>query len=51
MAIAVIIGVTLNKVINGIVTLLIGIPGHVDSSSMKFVINGSTFTYGNFINA
>ncbi|MCL4375738.1 large conductance mechanosensitive channel protein MscL [Candidatus Marsarchaeota archaeon] len=55
MEIAVIIGVALNNVVNGlvtnIITPLIGIPGHVDFSSMKFVINGSTFMYGNFINA
>ncbi len=55
MAIAVIMGVALNNVVSGlvtnIITPLIGIPGHIDFSSMKFAINGSTFTYGSFINA
>ena len=55
MAIAVIMGVALNNVVNGLVTNIItplmGIPGHIDFSSMKFAINGSTFTYGDFINA
>jgi large conductance mechanosensitive channel len=55
LAVAVIIGLAFNAVVTAfvtdIVTPLIGIPGHVDFTSLTYTINGSTFLVGLFINA
>jgi large conductance mechanosensitive channel len=55
LAVAVVIGVAFNTVINAfvtdIVTPLIGIPGHVNFASLTYTVNGSTFLVGTFINA
>ena len=55
LAVAVIIGVAFNAIITAfvtdIITPLIGIPGHVDFSSLTYTINGSVFMIGSFVNA
>lgn len=55
LAVAVVIGVAFNNVINGLVTdmvtPLIGIPGHANFTAMTYTFHGSTFLYGSFINA
>lgn len=56
LAVGVVIGVAFGAVVNGfvtnIVTPLIGaIGGQPDFSSLTFIINGSKFTYGAFINS
>ncbi|MCL4341561.1 MAG: large conductance mechanosensitive channel protein MscL [Candidatus Thermoplasmatota archaeon] len=55
LAVAIIIGLAFTAVvtafISDIITPLLGIPGHVDFSTLTFTINGSTFYYGAFINA
>lgn len=55
LATAVVFGVAFNAVITSfitnIITPLLGIPGHVDVSSLALTINGSNITYGSFINA
>ncbi|HVA83027.1 MAG TPA: large conductance mechanosensitive channel protein MscL [Candidatus Aquilonibacter sp.] len=55
LAAAVVFGVAFNAIItsfiSNIITPILGIPGHADVSSLAFTINGSTITYGLFINA
>ncbi|MDE1845936.1 MAG: large conductance mechanosensitive channel protein MscL [Candidatus Micrarchaeota archaeon] len=55
LAAAVVFGVAFNAIITSfitnIITPILGIPGHADVSSLAFTINGSTITYGLFINA
>jgi large conductance mechanosensitive channel len=55
LAVAVIIGLAFNAVVTAfvtdIITPLIGIPGHVDFTSLTYTINGSMFLVGPFINA
>lgn len=55
LAVAVVIGVAFNAVITAfvtdIITPLIGIPGHVDFSSLTYTINNSVFMVGSFVNA
>jgi large conductance mechanosensitive channel len=55
LAVAVVIGVAFNAVITAlvsdIITPLIGIPGHVNFSSITYTINGSVFLIGPFVNA
>ena len=55
LAVAVVIGVAFNAVITAfitdIITPLIGIPGHVNLSSLTYTVNGSVFMVGLFVNA
>jgi len=55
LAVAVVFGVAFNAIITSFITNIItpalGIPGHADVSSLVLVINGSTISYGLFINA
>jgi large conductance mechanosensitive channel len=55
LAVAVVIGVAFNAVVTALVTdlvtPLIGIPGHVDFSTLTYTINGSVFLVGSFINS
>lgn len=55
LAVAVVIGVAFNAVVTAfvtdVITPLIGIPGHVDFSSLTYTINGSVFMIGSFVNA
>lgn len=55
LAVAVVIGGAINTVITafvtGIITPLIGVPGHVDFSGLAYTVNGSTFLPGLFLNA
>ena len=55
LATAVVFGVAFNAVITSfitnIITPLIGIPGHINVANLAVTINGSTITYGAFINA
>lgn len=55
LAIAVVIGAAFSglvkSVVEDMITPLIGIVGNKDFSAFEFTINGSTFHYGNFINA
>ncbi|HZU72413.1 MAG TPA: large conductance mechanosensitive channel protein MscL [Acidimicrobiales bacterium] len=55
LAVAVVVGAAFGAVITALVkdliTPLISIPGKVNFSSMKAVINHSTFLYGDFLNA
>ncbi len=55
LAIAVVVGATFSSLVKSIVedmvTPLIGIIGKKDFSAFEFSIRGSTFHYGNFINA
>jgi large conductance mechanosensitive channel len=54
MAVGIVIGIAFGAVINSfvknLITPIIGIIGGKDFSAYTFTINGSTFTYGNFIN-
>jgi large conductance mechanosensitive channel len=43
-------GAVVKAFVSDILTPLIGIPGKADFSSLKFVIHGSTFLYGDLIN-
>jgi large conductance mechanosensitive channel len=56
LAVAVVIGAAFTSVVNalvsGLITPLIGaLGGNHSFAGLKFVINGSTFAYGDFINA
>lgn len=56
LAVAVVIGAAFTALVNSIVADLLtpviaAIIGEPDFSSLSFAINGSEFTYGNFINA
>jgi large conductance mechanosensitive channel len=55
LAVAVIIGlaftVIINAIVSGLITPLIGMIGGNDFSDLDFTINGSTFEYGEVINA
>jgi large conductance mechanosensitive channel len=55
LAVAVVIGVAFNNVVNavveGLITPLIGVFGSHDFSALDFTINKSTFEYGEVINA
>jgi large conductance mechanosensitive channel len=55
LAVAVVIGVAFNDVVNsvveGLITPLIGMLGSRDYSSLDFTINDSTFEWGNVLNA
>lgn len=55
LATAVVFGVAFNAVvtsfITNIITPIIGIPGHINVANLAVVVNGSTITYGEFINA
>jgi large conductance mechanosensitive channel len=55
LAVAVIIGLAftgiINAVVSGLITPLIGMIGGNDFSDLDFTINGSTFEYGEVINA
>jgi len=56
LAVAVVIGAAFTAVVNSIVADLLtpviaAIIGEPDFSALSFTINGSVFTYGNFINA
>lgn len=55
LAIAVVIGIAFNNLITAfigdVITPLIGIPGHVDFSTITYTINSSVFQIGLFINA
>jgi large conductance mechanosensitive channel len=56
LAVAVVIGAAFTSVVNalvsGLITPLIGaLGGNHSFAGLKFVVNGSTFAYGDFINA
>lgn len=55
LAVAVVVGAAFGAVVTAFVrdllTPLISIPGKADFSSLTFTVNGSTFRYGEFINA
>jgi large conductance mechanosensitive channel len=55
LAVAVIIGLAftgiINAIVSGLITPLIGMIGGNDFSDLDFTINGSTFEYGEVINA
>ena len=55
LAVAFVMGAAFNALVTAlvtdIVTPLIGIPGHVNFSSISFTINGSTFLLGTFLNS
>ncbi|MDE1762248.1 MAG: large conductance mechanosensitive channel protein MscL [Candidatus Micrarchaeota archaeon] len=55
LATAVVFGVAFNAVvtsfITNIITPIIGIPGHINVGNLYVTVNGSTITYGAFINA
>jgi len=55
LAVAVVIGLAIvaivNSVVSGLITPLIGMIGGNDFSDLDFTINGSTFEYGEVINA
>jgi large conductance mechanosensitive channel len=55
LAVAVIIGLAftaiINAIVSGLITPLIGMIGGKDFSDLDFTINGSTFEYGQVINA
>jgi large conductance mechanosensitive channel len=55
LAVAVIIGLAftaiINAIVSGLITPLIGMIGGNDFSDLDFTINGSTFEYGQVINA
>ena len=54
LAVAVVIGAAFGAVVTSLVenilTPIIGIPGSADFSALDFVVNGSTFRYGEFLN-
>ena len=55
LAVAVVIGVAFNAVVTALVTdmitPLIGIPGHMNFTSITYTVNGSVFMVGSFVNA
>lgn len=55
LAVAVVIGLAFNALVTAlvsdIVTPIIGIPGHLNFSSISYTVNGSTFKVGLFLNA
>ncbi|MSP77987.1 MAG: large conductance mechanosensitive channel protein MscL [Dehalococcoidia bacterium] len=55
LAVGIIVGAAFVAVINSLVkdmlTPLLSIPGKVDFADLAFTVNGSTFRYGNFLNA
>ena len=55
LAVAFVMGAAFNAVVTAlvtdIITPIIGIPGHVNLSSITFTINGSTVLLGSFLNA
>jgi large conductance mechanosensitive channel len=55
LSIAVVIGLAFNAVVTAfvadIITPLIGIPGHLNFSTLSYTVNGSVFMVGLFINA
>ncbi len=55
LAVAVVIGVAFNAVVTAfvgdIITPLIGVPGHVNFSSLNYTVNGSVFMVGSFVSA
>jgi large conductance mechanosensitive channel len=55
LAVAVVIGLAItaiiNSIVSGLITPLIGMIGGNDFSDLDFTINGSTFEYGEVINA
>ncbi len=55
LAVAVVIGLAftgvVNAIVSGLITPLIGMIGGTDFSDLDFAINGSTFEYGEVINA
>lgn len=55
LAVAVVIGVAFNAVVNAlvsdIITPLIGVPGKLDFSAYTITVNGSVFLIGSFVNA
>jgi len=55
LAVAVVIGVAFNSVVNAlvadIVTPLIGVPGHFNFAALNYTVNGSVFAVGHFLNA
>jgi large conductance mechanosensitive channel len=55
LAVAVVIGLAvvaiINSIVAGLITPLIGMIGGKDFSDLDFTINGSTFEYGDVINA
>jgi large conductance mechanosensitive channel len=55
LAVAVVIGLAvtaiINSIVSGLITPLIGMIGGKDFSDLDFTINGSTFEYGEVINA
>lgn len=55
LAVAFIIGAAFNAVVTAMVTdiftPLIGIPGHLNMSSITYTVNGSTFLLGSFLNS
>ncbi|MDE1870976.1 MAG: large conductance mechanosensitive channel protein MscL [Candidatus Micrarchaeota archaeon] len=55
LAVAVVIGVAFNAAVTAfvtdIITPLIGVPGHVDFSSLAYTVHGSVFLIGSFVNA
>ena len=55
LAVAVVIGgavtTLVNSLVTNLVTPLIGIPGHLNFSSIAFTVHGSTFNPGLFLNA
>jgi large conductance mechanosensitive channel len=55
LAVAVVIGLAvvaiINSIVAGLITPLIGMIGGKDFSDLDFTINGSTFEYGEVINA
>ncbi len=55
LAVALVIGLAFNAVVTAmvtdIVTPVIGIPGHVNFTSIAYTVNGSTLLVGSFLNA
>lgn len=55
LAVAVVIGAAFGAVVTSLVanilTPLLGIPGKVDFSNLRFTIHGSVFRYGRFLNS
>ena len=55
LATAVVFGVAFNAIITSfitnIITPILGVPGHINVANMALTVNGSTISYGLFINA
>lgn len=55
LAVAFVMGVAFNALVTALVTdvitPLIGVPGHLDFSSLKYTVNGSTFLFGSLVNS